>query len=113
MQDILINRLQFKEKIADLDKNNRLLGVVKKFSELDLNPEVIDGHKMGYMFEEILQQAGLNLKRGDKQHDANAFLLTVMNGESIDECNDFLESIGVETLGTHERSTTWSGNNFK
>lgn len=37
VQDILINRLKFKEKIADLDKNNRLLGVVKKFSELDLN----------------------------------------------------------------------------
>ena len=64
-------------------------------------------------FQEILQQAGLNLKRGDKQHDAYAFLLTVMNGKSIDECNDFLESIGVKTLGTHERSTTWSGSNFK
>lgn len=64
-------------------------------------------------FQEILQQAGLNLKRGDIQHDAYAFLLTIMNGVSIDECNEFLESIGVETLGTHERSTTWSGSNFK
>lgn len=64
-------------------------------------------------FQEVLQQVGLNLIRGDKQHDAYAFLLATMNGASIDECNAFLESIGVETLGTHERETTWSGNIFK
>lgn len=65
VQDILINRLKFKEKIADLDKNNRLLGVVKKFSELDLNPYTIDGHKMGYMFEEIIRKFSENAEAGD------------------------------------------------
>ncbi|MFT8313407.1 MAG: class I SAM-dependent DNA methyltransferase [Clostridium sp.] len=65
VQDILINRLKFKEKIADLDKNNRLLGVVKKFSELNLNPDTIDGHKMGYMFEEIIRRFSENAEAGD------------------------------------------------
>lgn len=65
IKDILITRLKFKEKISDLDKNNRLLGVVKKFSELDLNPEIIDGHKMGYMFEEIIRRFSENAEAGD------------------------------------------------
>lgn len=65
IKDMLITRLKFKEKISDLDKNNRLLGVVKKFSELDLNPETIDGHKMGYMFEEIIRRFSENAEAGD------------------------------------------------
>ena len=65
IKDMLITRLKFKEKITDLDKNNRLLGVVKKFSELDLNPETIDGHKMGYMFEEIIRRFSENAEAGD------------------------------------------------
>ena len=48
----IFNELKFKEEIKNLDKNNRLLGVVKKFSELDLNPDTVDNIKMGYMFEE-------------------------------------------------------------
>lgn len=65
IKDMLITRLKFKEKITDLDKNNRLLGVVKKFSKLDLNPETIDGHKMGYMFEEIIRRFSENAEAGD------------------------------------------------
>ena len=65
IQDILIDKLNFKEEIKKLDKNNRLLGVVKKFSELDLNPETIDGHKMGYMFEEIIRKFSENADAGD------------------------------------------------
>lgn len=37
VQSILRN-LDFEKEIDKMDKNNRLLGVVRKFSELDLNP---------------------------------------------------------------------------
>ena len=65
IKEILIERLRFENIIKDLDKNNRLLGVVKKFSELDLNPETIDSHKMGYMFEEIIRRFSENAEAGD------------------------------------------------
>ena len=42
----IFEELKFKTEIKNLDKNNRLLGVVKKFSELDLNPDKVDGLKM-------------------------------------------------------------------
>ena len=65
IQDILIDKLDFKEEIKKLDKNNRLFGVVKKFSKLNLDPNTIDGHKMGYMFEEIIRRFSENAEAGD------------------------------------------------
>ena len=61
----IINSLEFKSEIEKMDKNNRLLGVVKKFSELNLDPDEIDGHKMGYMFEEIIRRFSENAEAGD------------------------------------------------
>ena len=52
----IFEELKFKEQIKTLDKNNRLLGTIKKLSEIDLDPEHVDGIKMGYMFEEIIRR---------------------------------------------------------
>ena len=61
----IFEELKFKEEIKNLDKNNRLLGVVKKFSELDLDPDTVSNHKMGYMFEEIIRKFSENAEAGD------------------------------------------------
>lgn len=61
----IFEELKFKEEIKNLDKNNRLLGVVKKFSELDLDPDTVTNHKMGYMFEEIIRKFSENAEAGD------------------------------------------------
>ena len=50
----ILNNLEFTKQIEKMDKNNRLFSVVKKFSEIDLNPEKVDGMKMGYIFEDGL-----------------------------------------------------------
>ncbi len=64
VQDIF-EELKFKEEIKKLDKHNRLLGVVKKFSELDLDPDRVDNVKMGYMFEDIIRRYSENANAGD------------------------------------------------
>lgn len=64
VQDIF-EELKFKEEIKNLDKHNRLLGVVKKFSELDLDPDRVDNVKMGYMFEDIIRRYSENANAGD------------------------------------------------
>lgn len=61
----LFEELKFKEEIKNLDKHNRLLGVVKKFSELDLDPDRVDNVKMGYMFEDIIRRYSENANAGD------------------------------------------------
>ena len=64
VQDIF-EELKFKEELKNLDKHNRLLGVVKKFSELDLDPDRVDNVKMGYMFEDIIRRYSENANAGD------------------------------------------------
>ena len=64
-------------------------------------------------FQGVIKQAGLCLKEGDKTDDAYSFILAVMQGQSIDECNDFLENVDVPILGTHSREKTWNKDSFE
>lgn len=54
--------------------------------------------------EEILTLAGLSFREGDKEQQAYKYLFTGMYGKSIDECNEFLEKVGVTTLGSKQRA---------
>lgn len=54
-------------------------------------------------FQEILRLAGFCLEDGNRQHDAYAFVLSALRGCDIDKCNDFLERVEVEKLGTQSR----------
>lgn len=68
MQEILLSvekGLDFGKQIDKMDRNNRLYGVVKAFSELDLSPVTIDSIKMGYIFEELIRKFSENAEAGD------------------------------------------------
>lgn len=93
VQDI-INSLEFKKEIEKMDKNNRLLGVVKKFSELDLDPNTIDGIKMGYMFEEIIRKFSENAEAGD--HYTPREVIRLLTSILLAEGNSDLFSEGKE-----------------
>ena len=60
-------------------------------------------------FQSVIKQAGLALIDGDKQDDAYVFVLSALQGKTIDECNEFLETIGLSALGTHSRDESWGG----
>lgn len=51
-------------------------------------------------FELVLNSAGIKLVSGDPEHDAYAYVLTALQGKGIDVCNDFLEQVGINRLGT-------------
>lgn len=94
----IFEELKFKAEIKNLDKNNRLLGVVKKFSELDLNPDKVDGLKMGYMFEEIIRRFSENAEAGDHYtpREVIRLLTSILLAEG---CNDvFKEGREVTVL---------------
>ena len=57
--------MDFYKQIDKMDKNDRLLSVVKAFSELDLNPRTIDNVKMGYIFEDLIRRFSENAEAGD------------------------------------------------
>ena len=94
----IFEELKFKTEIKNLDKNNRLLGVVKKFSELDLNPDKVDGLKMGYMFEEIIRRFSENAEAGD-HHTPREVIRLLTSILLAEGCNDvFKEGREVTVL---------------
>lgn len=48
---------KFREKIATLDRNNRLWQIIRHFAGLDLHPETIPDVSMGDLFEDIMFRA--------------------------------------------------------
>ncbi|NMA73454.1 MAG: SAM-dependent DNA methyltransferase [Bacteroidales bacterium] len=93
----IIDSLEFEKEIIKMDKNNRLYGVIKKFSELDLNPNTIDGMKMGYMFEEIIRKFSENADAGDHYTPREVIRLLV-NILLAEGSNDLYEPGKVVTV---------------
>ncbi|PZU02183.1 MAG: restriction endonuclease subunit M [Gordonia sp. (in: high G+C Gram-positive bacteria)] len=42
--------------IAELDKKDRLFLIVKEFANVNLHPDRVSGHDMGYIFEELIRK---------------------------------------------------------
>ena len=90
---MILSNLEFKKQIEKMDKNNRLYGVVKKFSEIDFDPKSIDGMKMGYIFEDIIRRFSENAEAGDHYTPREVIRLLV-NILLAEGCNDLLTEEG-------------------
>lgn len=51
----VMERFAFGEQIAKMAEKNLLYEVVKAFANVDLSPERVDNHQMGYVFEELIR----------------------------------------------------------
>ena len=89
IQDI-IKSLDFYKQIDKMDKNDRLLSVVKAFSELDLNPRTIDNVKMGYIFEDLIRRFSENAEAGDHYtgRDIIKLMVNILLAEGCDDIFD-------------------------
>ena len=52
----MIENFQIDKIVAKLVKNDLMFMLVAKFTELDLHPDVVTNHEMGYIFEELLRR---------------------------------------------------------
>ena len=96
VQDIIKN-LEFDKQIDKMDKHNRLLSVVKAFSELDLNPLTVDNMKMGYIFEELIRKFSENAEAGD--HYTGRDIIKLMVSLLLAEgCDDVFEDGKIVTI---------------
>lgn len=94
VQEIIFGKkgLDFEPQIDKMDDNNRLLGVIKEFSVLDLNPETISNHKMGYIFEDIIRRFSENAEAGD--HFTPREVIKLMVDILLSEGSDDLMAAG-------------------
>lgn len=96
IQDI-IKSLDFDKQIDKMDKNNRLLSVVKAFSEIDLDPNTIDNVKMGYIFEELIRKFSENTEAGD-HYTGRDIIKTMVNILLAEGCDDIFDDGKVVTI---------------
>ena len=96
IQDI-IKSLDFDKQIDKMDKNNRLLSVVKAFSELDLNPVTIDNVRMGYIFEELIRKFSENAEAGD-HYTGRDIIKLMVNILLAEGCDDIFDDGKVITI---------------
>lgn len=100
VQEILLSAekgLDFSKQIDKMDKNNRLLSVVKAFSELDLNPRTIDNVKMGYIFEELIRKFSENAEAGD-HYTGRDIIKLMVNILLAEGCDDIFDDGKVITI---------------
>ena len=100
VQEIIMSNssgLNFKEQIDKMDKHNRLYGVIKKFSELDLDPKTIDNVKMGYIFEDLIRRFSENAEAGD-HYTGRDIIKTMVNILLAEGCDDIFDDGKVITV---------------
>lgn len=61
----IMDHFDFDRHIDKLDQNNLLYLTIKRFSEIDLHPEVVSNIEMGYVFEELIRRFNENAEAGD------------------------------------------------
>lgn len=52
----VLDKYGFDTQISRLDEAGLLYQVVAKFADIDLHPEVVSNHQMGYVFEELIRR---------------------------------------------------------
>ncbi len=53
----IVDKFKLREKIADLDEKDLLYQLIQRYSEIDLHPDRISNHEMGYIFEELIRKS--------------------------------------------------------
>lgn len=100
----IIANLDFDKQIDKMNKHNRLLTVVKAFSEIDLDPAKVDNIKMGYIFEELIRKFSENAEAGDHYtgRDIIKLMVSILLAEG---CDDIFEECKVITIGDQASGT--------
>ncbi|WP_030590718.1 type I restriction-modification system subunit M [Streptomyces anulatus] len=52
----VLEKYKFAQQISTLDDANLLYQVIGRFTDLDLRPEAVSNHNMGYIFEELIRR---------------------------------------------------------
>ncbi|PFB76731.1 restriction endonuclease subunit M [Bacillus anthracis] len=61
----IMDHFDFDRQIEKLDNNDLLYLTIKRFSELDLHPEIVSNVEMGYIFEELIRRFSEHAEAGD------------------------------------------------
>ncbi|KMS86581.1 type I restriction-modification system subunit M [Prauserella rugosa] len=91
----VLERYDFAQQIKKLDGANLLYQVTSTFADLDLRPEVVDNHQMGYIFEELIRRFAEQSNETAGEHFTPREVIELMVNLLIAPDDDALSKPGV------------------
>ncbi|MEO3777963.1 class I SAM-dependent DNA methyltransferase [Micromonospora sp. B11E3] len=91
----VMERYDFAQQVRRLDAANLLYRVVARFADLDLRPEVVSNHQMGYVFEELIRRFAEQSNETAGEHFTPREVIELMVNLLIARDDDALTVPGV------------------
>jgi type I restriction enzyme M protein len=91
----IIENFQIDKIIQKLVKNDLLFMLVDKFTEVDLHPDKVDNHEMGYIFEELLRRFSEMSNETAGEHYTPREVIRLMVNLLFSEHEDRLKEKGL------------------
>lgn len=90
----ILENFKISDILKELIKKNLLLRLVKKFTEIDLHPDKISNHEMGYIFEELLRRFSEMSNETAGEHYTPREVIKIMVNIMFAEHHDELKGKG-------------------
>lgn len=94
----IMERFSFDTHIERLDQKNLLFQVIKQFGRVDLSPERIDNHQMGYIFEELIRIGAEQSNEEAGEHFTPREVIWLMVNLLLSDEEDLSKSHVVKTI---------------
>mgnify|MGYP001296147670 CR=1 FL=1 len=91
----IIDNFQLDKIITKLVKNDLLFMLVDRFTEIDLNPQKVKNHEMGYIFEELLRRFSEMSNETAGEHYTPREVIKLMVNLLFAEHQDSLQGDGI------------------
>lgn len=95
VSEIFIDKFKFFDQIDRLDRANLLYLVFCKFCEIDLHPDRVSNHEMGYMFEELIRRFSEQSNETAGEHFTPREVIRLMVNLLFNEDADVLRKRGI------------------
>lgn len=93
----VMERFKLRERINYLAEKDLLFKVVQKFSEVDLSPETVSNHDMGYIFEELIRKFSEENNEEAGEHFTPREIIRLMVNILMSEDKERLSKPGIIT----------------
>jgi len=91
----VMEKFRFEEQISRLDSANLLFLVARKFVEVDLHPDRVSNHEMGYVFEELIRKFSEQSNDTAGEHFTPREVIRLMVNLLFVEDDDVLHKPGI------------------
>ncbi|MFK0100041.1 N-6 DNA methylase [Streptomyces sp. NPDC091040] len=91
----VMEKYEFAQQVRKLDSANLLYQVIGKFTDLDLRPETVPNHNMGYIFEELIRRFSEQSNETAGEHFTPREVIKLMVNLLIAQDGDALSLPGV------------------